>query len=68
MACGCPVIASNTASLPEVVGNAGVMVNPYSVDELAKAIFELLSIRTNLEISEKGNRMGKTFYMGKMCA
>jgi glycosyltransferase involved in cell wall biosynthesis len=31
MACGTPVITSNTSSLPEVVGNAGIMVDPYDV-------------------------------------
>lgn len=43
MACGCPVITSNTSSLPEVVGDAGIMVDPYDVDELSTAIFKVLS-------------------------
>lgn len=43
MACGCPVITSNTSSLPEVVGNAGIMVDPYDVDELAGAIYNALN-------------------------
>lgn len=42
MACGCPVITSNTSSLPEVVGDAGVLVNPYDVNELAKAMERVL--------------------------
>lgn len=42
MACGCPVITSNTSSLPEVVGDAGIMVNPYDVDGLANAMYEVL--------------------------
>lgn len=29
MTCGTPVVVSNVASLPEVVGDAGVYVNPY---------------------------------------
>ena len=32
MACGTPVITSNTSSLPEVVDDAGIMVDPYDVD------------------------------------
>ena len=40
---GVPVIASSTSSLPEVVGNAGLLVNPYSVDELAQAIRSMLT-------------------------
>ena len=32
MACGCPVITSNTSSLPEVVGDAGIMIDPNDID------------------------------------
>ncbi|OGO05361.1 MAG: hypothetical protein A2Y73_04860 [Chloroflexi bacterium RBG_13_56_8] len=42
MACGCPVITSNVSSLPEVAGEAAILVDPYSVDELANAIQKLL--------------------------
>lgn len=43
MACGCPVISSNAASIPETVGNAGIMVNPMDVDGLAEAIIKVLT-------------------------
>lgn len=43
MACGCPVITSNASSLPEVVGNAGIMVDPYNFDILYEKICEVLS-------------------------
>ncbi|MEO0077059.1 MAG: glycosyltransferase family 1 protein [candidate division WOR-3 bacterium] len=43
MACGTPVITSNISSLPEVAGDAAVLVNPYSVSEIANAIKEVLS-------------------------
>jgi glycosyltransferase involved in cell wall biosynthesis len=43
MSCGCPVITSNTSSLPEVVGDAGILVDPHDTDGLAKAIYEVLS-------------------------
>ncbi len=42
MACGCPVVTSNTSSLPEVVGNAGLMVDPTRVDDLAEAMGRIL--------------------------
>ena len=42
MACGCPVIASNVSSLPEVVGEAGMLVDPYDVEALAQAISAVL--------------------------
>jgi len=42
MASGTPVIASNTTSLPEVVGNAGILVDPYDVSDLTEALAALL--------------------------
>lgn len=42
MACGTPVITSNSSSLPEVAGDAGLIVEPLDVDALARAI-DLLS-------------------------
>ncbi len=42
MACGTPVIASNRASLPEVIGQAGLLIDPESPDEIAEAIRKLL--------------------------
>ncbi len=42
MACGCPIITSNLSSLPEVVGEAGLLVDPYNVDELADAMLKVL--------------------------
>ena len=37
MQCGCPVITSNTSSLPEVIGDAGIQINPKSDEEMIKA-------------------------------
>ena len=42
MACGTPVITSNKASLPEIVGDAAIKINPYSVNELKKAIIKII--------------------------
>jgi glycosyltransferase involved in cell wall biosynthesis len=42
MACGVPVVASNVGSLPEVVGGAGVLVDPKSVESIAMGIEEVL--------------------------
>jgi glycosyltransferase involved in cell wall biosynthesis len=38
MSCGTPVIVSNTSSLPEVVGDAGLLFNPNSTDELVDCL------------------------------
>jgi glycosyltransferase involved in cell wall biosynthesis len=43
MACGTPVITSNAASLPEVVGDAAPMVDPLDVEGLASAIATVLA-------------------------
>jgi alpha-1,3-rhamnosyl/mannosyltransferase len=42
MACGAPVICSNASSLPEVVGNAALLVNPRDDDEIAQTIARVL--------------------------
>jgi glycosyltransferase involved in cell wall biosynthesis len=42
MAWGTPVISSNASSLPEVVGSAGLLVDPLDVDELATAMLRVL--------------------------
>lgn len=43
MATGTPVVVSDVSSLPEVVGNAGVLVEPKSVDQIEQAIRLLMS-------------------------
>jgi glycosyltransferase involved in cell wall biosynthesis len=55
MACGTPVVCSNAASLPEVVGDAAVMVDPYDVEGLADAIHRVLGdAGLRAEMREKG--------------
>lgn len=43
MACGCPVLVSNVASLPEVCGEAALYVNPLDVNELSAQMSRLLA-------------------------
>lgn len=43
MACGVPVVASNTSALPEVAADAALLVNPYRVEELAEAINRIIN-------------------------
>jgi len=45
MACGTPVVAADNSSLPEVVGDGGMLVDASSSDELASALMQLLSNR-----------------------
>jgi glycosyltransferase involved in cell wall biosynthesis len=42
MALGTPVVTSNTSSLPEVVGNAAVLVNPENVFDISRALHRVL--------------------------
>ncbi|WP_373545694.1 glycosyltransferase family 4 protein [Chamaesiphon sp.] len=46
MQCGCPVISSNTSSLPEVVGEAGFLVSPIDRDSLCESILCLYNSST----------------------
>ncbi|MCX6733252.1 MAG: glycosyltransferase family 1 protein [Candidatus Peregrinibacteria bacterium] len=43
MQCGCPVVCSNTSSLPEVVGESALLVDPLSSNDMSKAIHSVLS-------------------------
>ncbi len=51
MACGCPVVAANVTSLPEVVGPAGLLVDPHDIKAMATALEQVLydgAVRDNL--------------------
>lgn len=51
MACGTPVIASNTTSIPEIVGNNALLINPWDTEELFQAMLKTLedsSLRESL--------------------
>ncbi len=43
MTCGTPVIVSNTAAIPEVVGDAAVLINPHDIDGLTVAMWRTLT-------------------------
>ena len=43
MSCGCPIVCSNVTSLPELAGDAAVLVNPYDIEGLADAMWRVLS-------------------------
>ena len=43
MACGTPVVTSNVSSLPEVVGDAAMLIDPYDVESIADGISRVLS-------------------------
>ncbi|HLO47165.1 MAG TPA: glycosyltransferase [Kamptonema sp.] len=43
MQCGIPVITSNTSSLPEVVGEAGIMLDPHDTDGICRSVLQIYS-------------------------
>jgi Glycosyltransferase len=68
MACGTPVITSNTSSLPEIVDEAGIMVNPYDVENLAEAMFMVITNeKLRKDMTSKGLQRAKLFTW-KKCA
>jgi glycosyltransferase involved in cell wall biosynthesis len=55
MACGTPVITSNVTSLPEIAGDAAVVIDPANTRELAHAVIRLLTNKTLAkELQQKG--------------
>ncbi len=56
MACGVPVISTTGGALPEVVGNAGILVPPADSEALAKAVMKLL------DSPEKAREIGRAGY------
>ncbi len=62
MACGTPVVVSNRSSLPEIVGEAGTLFDPYQVDALSEVIYNVLKNRELREtMSKKGLERAKLF-------
>lgn len=62
MACGTPVVTSNVSSLPEVAGDAAVLVDPYNVDDIANAIYNVINDNELREsLIDKGLKRAKEF-------
>lgn len=67
MACEVPVVVSNVSSLPEVVGNAGLFVDPKSVDQIEQAIRVILTDKKlKIRKSKQGLVQAKKFSWNKM--
>ena len=62
MASGTPVVVSNVSSLPEVVGGAGVLVNPYDAASIAEGIRQVLDDSAlSADLSRRGLERAHTF-------
>lgn len=68
MACGKPIIASNCSSLPEIVGDCAVLINPYDIEEMANVIKVVLDDeKLKRDLSQKALDRSKFFSWSK-CA
>ena len=62
MQSGCPVITSNTSCLPEIAGDAALLVDPYSIVEISSAMREIVtSPKRREELREEGFRRVKNY-------
>jgi glycosyltransferase involved in cell wall biosynthesis len=62
MACGCPVMVSNTSSMPEVCGDAALYFNPADKHAITSSIEKLISDKIiRDELREKGLIQSKKF-------
>jgi glycosyltransferase involved in cell wall biosynthesis len=67
MACGCPVVSSNTSSMPEILGEAALFFNPNDIEEMSLVIRQMLEdekLRNNFR--QKGLERAKLFTPEKM--
>jgi glycosyltransferase involved in cell wall biosynthesis len=66
MACGTPVLTSNTSSIPEVVGRAAMLVDPTSEDQISHAMVALAhDNRLRSSLSELGRHQAELFPWSK---
>ncbi len=62
MACGCPVITSNLSSMPEIAGDAALLVDPVKVDEIMNAMERIISdAELRKSLIERGFEQVKKF-------
>jgi glycosyltransferase involved in cell wall biosynthesis len=61
MACGTPVVVSNAASLPEVVGEAGIYVDPLDIENIADGLARMADSSINSEFARKGLKQSERF-------
>lgn len=69
MACGVPVLTSNVCSLPEIVGDAGIIVNPTDIEAIADGIRRLAESSSLVaELQQKGIDRARRFSWEKTAA
>jgi glycosyltransferase involved in cell wall biosynthesis len=66
MACGCPVVTTWSASLPEVAGGAALMVAPTDVEALSEALIRVQDPDMRRNLAERGLARARQFSWGRM--
>jgi len=67
MACGVPVVSSRAASLPEVIGDAGLLVDPFKTEEIADAMDSVLTDQALCsDLKKRGLVRAESFSWGRM--
>lgn len=66
MACACPVVTTSSASLPEVAGDAAIMVTPTDIDELAQALQRVLRPSVRDDLVRRGLVQAQNFSWSRM--
>lgn len=61
MSCGVPVVTSNRSSLPEVVGDAGILVNPQNIADIAKGVGEAIGDSRRYDLVARGKKRAERF-------
>ena len=60
MACGVPVVTSNVTAIPEVVGDTALLVDPSNVEEIAHAMYQVLTDSIlAADLSHKGRKQAE---------
>jgi glycosyltransferase involved in cell wall biosynthesis len=68
MATGCPVITSNLSSLPEVAGEAALLIDPRNLDEMASAIEAICTDSTLASALQRNGKKRAGQFSWKKCA
>jgi len=62
MASGVPIVAANTSSIPEVMGDAGILVDPLNISKMGEAVMRVLAdSRLSSSLREKGIQRARLF-------
>jgi glycosyltransferase involved in cell wall biosynthesis len=63
---GVPVITSNVTSMPEVAGDAALLVDPFSIDEISNALERIATDEAlRKSLIERGNKRAEIFHWDK---